>query len=103
MGGFHFLYDRILLCCSLVSSMDISFKWNHSGTEGIKPFKQHLQSLQTEEGRLKGLSFAPHDTDLFIVTTPKAGTTWLQQMVHQLRTGGDMEFAEIREVVPYVE
>ena len=76
---------------------------DHSGSEGIMAFMQHHQGIWTEEGRLKGLSFSPRATDLFIVTTPKAGTTWLQQMVHQLRTGGDMEFAEISEVVPHVE
>ena len=76
---------------------------NLSGFVGIKAFKQRLQSSQTEEGRLKGLNFTPRDTDLFIVTTPKAGTTWLQQMAHQLRTGGDMEFVEINEVVPFLE
>ena len=65
--------------------------------EGVGP------NLETEEGRLKGLNFAPRPTDLFIVTTPKAGTTWLQQMVHQLRTGGDMEFTEIGQVIPFLE
>ena len=74
-----------------------------SGSEGIKALKQRLQGLETEEGRLKGLTFTPRDSDLFIVTTPKAGTTWLQQMVHQLRTGGDMDFTEINEVIPFLE
>jgi hypothetical protein len=38
-----------------------------------------------------------------IVTTPKAGTTWLQQLCHQLRSKGDMDFVEISAVVPWIE
>ena len=77
--------------------------YNSTDSEVIKTLKQRVLRLMTLEGRLKGLNFAPRPTDLFIVTTPKAGTTWLQQMVHQLRTGGDMEFTEITEVIPYLE
>ena len=35
--------------------------------------------------------------------TAKSGTTWLRQIVHQLRTGGDMDFEDIHHVVPVVE
>ena len=51
----------------------------------------------------KGLAFRPRPSDLFIATYAKAGTTWMQQIVHGLRTGGDMAFGEITEVVPWVE
>jgi hypothetical protein len=33
----------------------------------------------------------------------KEGTIWVQQICHQLRTGGDMEFEEISQVVPWIE
>ena len=85
------------------SCLEMPVELNVTGSEGIRALKRRLEGLETEEGRLKGLNFTPRDTDLFIVTTPKAGTTWLQQMVHQLRTGGDMEFVEINEVIPYLE
>lgn len=45
----------------------------------------------------------PRESDILIVTSPKAGTTLMQQMVHQLRTGGDDAFDEIGEVVPWIE
>ena len=45
--------------------------------------------------------FRPRPTDVFVVTYPKCGTTWVTQIVHQLRTGGDMSFDEITEVVPW--
>jgi len=41
--------------------------------------------------------------DVFIATYPKCGTTLMQQIVHGIRTGGDMEFREISEVIPWIE
>lgn len=42
-------------------------------------------------------------TDVVITPYAKSGTTWLQQMVHTLRTGGDMDFDDISRVVPWIE
>lgn len=47
--------------------------------------------------------FQARPTDVLITTAPKAGTTWMQQILHQLRTGGDPEFTDIDEVVPWLE
>ena len=57
----------------------------------------------TEEGQLKGKCFQPRNTDIFVSGGPKSGSTWLQQIVHQLSTGGDMDFGDVIEVVPVVE
>ncbi len=51
-------------------------------------------SAWTAEGRLKGQHFHPQNTDIFVVGGPKSGSTWLQQIIHQLRTGGDMDFGK---------
>ncbi|EWM30410.1 sulfotransferase family protein [Nannochloropsis gaditana] len=69
----------------------------------IVRMKACLSKFETEEGRLKGFAFKPSPTDILVVTSPKAGTTWMQQICHQLRTCGDMNFSEISEVVPWVE
>jgi Sulfotransferase domain len=89
----------------------------------IALMKQRLSGFETEFGRLQGLSYQPRaETDVVISTTPKAGTTWMQQICHQLRvdplTSGDkqdenyddddddlhyMDFDEISEVVPWLE
>lgn len=57
----------------------------------------------TAEGYAKGLAFQPDPTDVFIAPYSKCGTTWMQQIVHGLRTGGDLNFSEITEVVPWIE
>jgi hypothetical protein len=41
--------------------------------------------------------------DLLIASYPKCGTTWLQQIVHGLRSGGSMAFEEISLAVPWIE
>lgn len=48
-------------------------------------------------------NFTVRETDVLITTAPKAGTTWMQQILHQLRSGGDAEFASIFEVIPWLE
>ena len=48
-------------------------------------------------------NFKARATDVLITTAPKAGTTWMQQILHQLRSGGDNSFTSIDEVVPWLE
>ena len=47
--------------------------------------------------------FEAEQSDIIIDGYVKTGSTWLQQIVHQLRTGGDMEFDDILQVVPSIE
>ena len=48
-------------------------------------------------------AFRPRPTDVIISPFSKSGTTWLQQIVHGLRTGGDTDFEDISLVVPWIE
>ncbi|HXQ72677.1 MAG TPA: sulfotransferase domain-containing protein [Pyrinomonadaceae bacterium] len=48
-------------------------------------------------------SFVPRNDDIFIVTYPRSGTTWLQQILYQLTTDGNMEFEHISQQVPFLE
>jgi hypothetical protein len=50
-----------------------------------------------------GLAFKPHPSDIIISPYAKCGTTWLQQIVHGLRTRGSMDFDEINAVIPWIE
>jgi len=70
---------------------------------GIEVLRQRIVKLITDEGRLKAEEFRVRSTDVFVTGSYKSGTTWMQQIVHQLRTGGDMDFAEMMEVFPVLE
>ena len=48
-------------------------------------------------------NFQARSTDVLITTPPKAGTTWMQQILYQLRSGGDTSFTSIDDVVPWLE
>jgi len=52
---------------------------------GILKLRERLSKFDTEEGRRKALNFKPNPDDVFVVTSSKAGTTWVQQIVHQVR------------------
>ncbi|MEM9129660.1 MAG: sulfotransferase domain-containing protein [Pseudomonadota bacterium] len=69
----------------------------------INEMQAALSHFMTPEGLAKGLAFEPRKTDVIISPFAKCGTTWMQQIVHGLRTGGDMNFTEISEVVPWLE
>jgi len=43
----------------------------------------------------------PQPSDVFITSWAKSGTTMTQQMFHQLRTGGDMDFDDISRMTPW--
>lgn len=40
--------------------------------------------------------------DFVVVGSMKTGTTWVQQIFHQIRTGGDEDFDDIYSVVPFI-
>jgi len=68
----------------------------------IQEMHERMQNFSTTEGWQRGLDYKPSPTDVFIVTPPKCGTTWMQQIVHGLRTRGSMDFDEIGRVVPWI-
>lgn len=57
----------------------------------------------TDESQAIGLAYRARSTDIFISPYSKCGTTWMQQIVHGLRSGGSMDFVEITQVVPWLE
>ncbi|MEM7099694.1 MAG: sulfotransferase domain-containing protein [Pseudomonadota bacterium] len=59
--------------------------------------------LITAEGYKAGMQIQLRPTDVVITPYGKSGTTWTQQIVHTLRTRGDMDFDDISRVVPWIE
>jgi peroxiredoxin len=48
-------------------------------------------------------AFVPRPDDIFIVTYPRSGTTWVQMILYQLTTDGRMDFPHITKVSPWFE
>lgn len=57
--------------------------------------------MHSPESVENGRRFKARWSDVFVTTYPKCGTTWMQQIVQALRSGGSLEFGEICEVMPW--
>ncbi len=53
--------------------------------------------------KFRYLEFVPRSDDIFIVTYPRSGTTWMQMILYQLATEGNMDFEHISQVCPWFE
>tara|TARA_B110000093_G_scaffold179183_1_gene218951 strand:- start:385 stop:1269 length:885 start_codon:yes stop_codon:yes gene_type:complete len=71
--------------------------------ESLKELEEIQGKLFSPEEFGKGLKLKPRPDDVIISPFGKSGTTWLQQIVHTLRTRGDMDFDDISRVVPWIE
>ncbi len=69
----------------------------------ITEFSACSERFTTQEGLKRGLTFKPRASDILISPYAKCGTTWVQQIVHSLRTRGSMDFDEITAVTPWLE
>ena len=69
----------------------------------INELRERLRYFRSVESDRQADLISPRPSDVYIATYPKCGTTLLQQMVHTLRTRGDMNYEEITAVVPWFE
>ncbi|MHC4137212.1 MAG: sulfotransferase domain-containing protein [Planctomycetota bacterium] len=53
--------------------------------------------------RILRLEFVPRPNDVFVVTYPRSGTTWMQMILYQLTTDGEVDFPHISEHCPWFE
>lgn len=53
--------------------------------------------------QLTRMNFTPRPDDIFIVTYPRSGTTWMQMILYQLTSDGSMEIPHIAEYCPWFE
>lgn len=61
--------------------------------------KRFADNLHFEQFKMK---FGEQDSDIYIVTFPKSGTTLLQMILHQLTTKGGADFDHIYDVSPWI-
>eukprot|EP00927_Polykrikos_kofoidii_P073452 TRINITY_DN69490_c0_g1_i1.p1 TRINITY_DN69490_c0_g1~~TRINITY_DN69490_c0_g1_i1.p1 ORF type:complete len:328 (-),score=51.98 TRINITY_DN69490_c0_g1_i1:44-1027(-) len=71
------------------------------GERPIDLMRKRNLGMHSEKSVSAGRAFSPRPTDVFVVTYPKCGTTWMTQICHQLRTGGHDDFEEISCVCPW--
>lgn len=64
-----------------------------------KYFKAKSEDTKYE---LYKMDFGNRDTDIFIVTYPKSGTTLTQMILHQLTSSGGADFNHIYDVSPWL-
>ena len=64
---------------------------------------ERVAALFVPEKMQQGMALRLRPTDVVITPYSKCGTTWTQQIVHTLRTRGDMDFDDISRVVPWIE
>lgn len=69
----------------------------------VETLNAKFATLFSEESRQHGLALKLRPSDVVITPFGKSGTTWTQQIVHCLRTAGDMDFDDISRVVPWIE
>ncbi|MCS5689436.1 MAG: sulfotransferase domain-containing protein [Acidimicrobiales bacterium] len=69
----------------------------------IHELRERLRYFRSVESDRQADLMSSRPSDVYIATYPKCGTTLLQQMVHTLRTRGDMNYEEITAVVPWFE
>jgi len=69
----------------------------------IAQYRAASKLMMSKAEYAEGLSLQLNLNDVVICPFAKSGTTWLQQIVHCLRTGGDMDFDDISRVVPWIE
>ncbi|RYZ36780.1 MAG: sulfotransferase domain-containing protein [Myxococcaceae bacterium] len=53
--------------------------------------------------RMRHVWLKPRPTDIYIATFPKAGTTWMQQIVYQLIHRGQGDYEHILQVAPFLD
>jgi hypothetical protein len=71
----------------------------------MEPHKYHAMEIMKAyvvgQAKLGYVEFnpGPNASDVILATFPKSGSTWTSYLLHQLRSGGDEEFGDIKDEV----
>jgi hypothetical protein len=75
----------------------------YSRPTSVSEMDTRMADQISPEGLQAAQDYRAAPSDVFVVTPPKCGTTWMQQIVHGLRTRGSMDFDNINDVVPWLQ
>lgn len=78
----------------------LSHRVSHLIQFGLRPLDAVARRLRLAS---KLLLFEPRPDDIYLVSYPRSGTTWLQMILYQLTSDGGMGLAHISEVIPFFE
>ncbi len=71
---------------------------------GIRRGTDKAEEILSILNFLKGYSvFESRDEDIYVVSYPRSGTTWVQFILYQLTSDGNMDFYHLSEVSPWFE
>jgi hypothetical protein len=70
---------------------------------GLLSMLLQLAARRLQWTRFRHLWLKPRPGDIYIATSPKAGTTWMQMIVYEIVTAGRGEFDHILQVSPFCE
>lgn len=71
--------------------------------EHLNSIKQRMAQGFSPKALGAAMAFRPEPTDVLVASVPKSGTTWMIQIVQSLRSGGDLSFDDLNDVVPFME
>ena len=95
---------KVALVASAAVGVALLFMYRRKNLLHLTPLQRMAARnglMHSAESIAKGREFKPRSSDVFIVTYPKCGTTWVTMIAHALRTRGNVDFEEITEVVPW--
>jgi len=100
----------VTFCCLLIAWYLLRRYSKVVGSKGESKFpifdvlREHeypwTETMGSPESLKRSMEFKHKLSDVFVLTVPKTGTTWLMQICHILR-GGDMNFEDIYQVTPW--
>ena len=69
----------------------------------LEELNAKIELMFVKEEIEEGLKLKLRPTEVVITPFAKCGTTWIQQIVHTLRTRGDTDFDDISRVGSWIE